>query len=266
MSTINRHLSLILPLFGLLFSLQSLFWVNRAIIFKEKSLAQNYSIIIAAKAPLTLQDLRAVPGIFEISPLDPEKLLQKFKDFDENLSEIKAALPKFYTLKLKNFPQKNDLEKISKILAKTPSIVSFETFSKSHDQVYGLLLFIKKMIGFFAILLFALSFLLILRVVQIWGFLHHKRMEIMGLLGASFWLKNKELFWIAIIDSLIATIAISVFTIIFSSQNFIHEILKTLGISREIFSFFSDFATLVCTAFGISFLCVFMAILTRRGR
>ncbi len=264
MNTIRRHLSLLLPLLGLLFSLQSVLLINRAITFREESLLQNYSIIIASKKELKTSDLAGISRIASLDPLDSGFLLERFKDFDENIDALKSQLPLFYSIKLSYFPSNNDLKNIENKLKNLDFISHFETFAKTHGHVSKLLYFIKQAVVVFGVLLFALSFLLMLRVVQVWRFEHQKRMEIMSLLGASFWLKNKVLFQLAFIDSLIASVGILIITFIFSIQDFTEGLLDDLGVSSKIFAFFSDFALLFGVSILVCLICVILAIIFRK--
>ncbi len=267
MNTLKRHLALIIPLLALLFSLQSILLINRAIHSKEDKLIQNYSILIASKQALQIQDLQDIVGkINRLQPIDPTYLLQKFQDLnnDETLHIIQRDLPFFYSIKLQDYPSQKELENIEGGLKNLEFITHIETFSKTHNQVYKLLYFTKGNILIFASLLGIFSFLLMMRQIQVWRFEHQRRMQIMDLLGASFWLKNQILFKLAFFDSIIASCMISTGSFYTSLNPKIQEIFDDLGIQGDIFYFTQDFLTLTGFAILVSLLSVCFVIFFQR--
>lgn len=267
MNTLKRHLALIIPLLALLFSLQSILFINRAIHIKEDKLLQNYSILIASKQALQIQDIQKDIGeISLLTPINPNYVLQKFQNFSDKktLQNIQQNLPFFYSIKLQNYPTQEELENIEIAIKQLDFITQIETFSKTHNQVYKLLYFTKSNILIFASLLGSLSFLLMMRQIQIWRFEHQKRMQIMDLLGASFWLKNKILFRLAFFDSLIASCLISIGSFYLSLNIKTQEILENLGIQENIFNFTYDFLSLTGFAIAISLFSVFFVIFSQR--
>ncbi|CBG39649.1 hypothetical protein [Helicobacter mustelae] len=268
MNFLKRHLVLILPLVALLFSLQSILLINRAIQIKENKLNQSYSILIASKTQLTLGDARNIyPKIEGIKVLNIDFLLQRFKDFNDaqNLALIAQDLPYFYSLKLGSFPDQNTLEQMQKAFSKIPTISKIETFSKTHNQVYELLFFIKKLIYVFATLLALFSLSLMMRQVQIWRLEHQERMYIMELLGAQGWLKHKYLFQLAFFDSLIASCIIFLGSFYASLNPRVKEFLQILGIKENVFYLAQDFFYLTLLTIGISMLSVFFVIVLQKG-
>lgn len=70
MSNIKQHFFFILPLVALLFGLESLILINRAIISNEDKLLQNYAIVIASKQNLTLEFIsQNIPEASSIEPI-----------------------------------------------------------------------------------------------------------------------------------------------------------------------------------------------------
>lgn len=267
MNTLKRHFSLLLPLLALLFSLQSIVLVNRAIVIKEEKLSQSYSILLASSKKLNLELIsKDIQEAKSIQIISPDSLLERLKQnmTDATITNIKKDLPIFYSLKLSKFPDKDRLEAISKILLKTPDILKVEAFSKTHNQVYRLLYFIKVNVWIFGLLLTILSILLIIRQIQIWRFEHSKRMEIMSFLGAPMWIKNGSLFKLAFIDSLLASACITIGTFYLSFNSRFTDIINSLEVQGEIFRFGFDFLTMFLTAIGISVFSVLVVILAKR--
>ncbi|WP_104697291.1 MULTISPECIES: FtsX-like permease family protein [unclassified Helicobacter] len=267
MNTLKRHLALIIPLLALLFSLQSILLINRAITIKEDKLLQNYFILVASKQTLTLNAIQKhISNVSMITPLDPSYLLQKFQDYndEENLKIIKKDLPFFYSIKLSHYPNHRELDLIEKSLKALDTIIHIETFSKTHNQVYKLLFLTKGNVLIFASLLGIFSILLMMRQIQVWRFEHQKRMQIMDLLGASSWLKNKILFKLAFFDSIIASCIILSGSFYLSNLPQTQDVFEDLGIQTNIFNFTQDFFILASFAICISFFSVFAIIFSQR--
>lgn len=267
MNTLKRHAALIAPLLALLFSLQSMLFINRAIHIKEDKLLQSYFILIASKQALQLEDLRAQNSkISTLTALDPDPLLQKFQDFndEETLKTLQNSLPFFYSIKLQHYPNQRELKSIESSLKELDYITHIETFSKTHNQVYKLLYFTKANILIFASLLVIFSLLLMMRQIQVWRFQHQKRMQIMALLGASSWLRNKILFKLAFFDSILASIIIAAGSYYFSTNPTIQELFNALGIQGSIFDPLHDFALLTGVAIGVSLLSISIVIFSQR--
>ncbi|MDO7253383.1 cell division protein FtsX [Helicobacter cappadocius] len=267
MNMLKRHLSLIVPLLALLFSLQSIVLVNRAISIKEDKLSQSYSILLATTQKIGFDFIaKNIKEAKSLSLINPDFLLDRLKQnmSDTNLLSIKKDLPFFYSLKLSTFPDQNRLEEINRTLLKIPGITKVESFSKTHNQVYRLLFLIKMNVWVFGALLTFLSILLMIRQIQIWRFEHSERMEIMSFLGAPFWIRNGILFQLAIIDSIITSIFITLGAIYLSYQNTFKEIANALEIQGDIFNFGGDFLMLLLVAIGVSFFSVLVVILSQR--
>ncbi|PAF47659.1 cell division protein FtsX [Helicobacter sp. 12S02232-10] len=267
MNTLKRHFSLIIPLLALLFSLESIVLVNRAISVKEDKLSQSYSILLASRQKLSLEFIvKNVREAKNLIPINPDFLLERLKQnmTEANLANVKKDLPFFYSLKLSVFPNQKRLEDINQILLKIPGVQKVEAFSKTHNQVYRLLFLIKINVWIFASLIAILSILLIIRQIQIWRFEHSKRMEIMSFLGAPVWIKNGILFRLAIIDSIITSICIIVGTFYLSMREDFKEMISALEIQESIFRFGSDFLMLLSISILISVFSVLVVIFSQR--
>ncbi|PAF41970.1 FtsX-like permease family protein [Helicobacter sp. 11S03491-1] len=267
MNTLKRHFSLIVPLLALLFSLQSIVLVNRAISIKEDRLSQSYSILLASNQKLSFDFIaKNIKESKGLSLINPDFLLERIKQniTEANIADIKKDLPFFYSLKLSIFPDQKRLQAINQTLLKIPGVTKVEAFSKTHNQVYRLLFLIKINVWIFASLITILSVLLIIRQIQIWRFEHSRRMEIMGFLGASVWIKNKVLFQLALIDSIVTSICISLGTFYLSLQGGFKEMIAALEIQGDIFRFGEDFLMLLCVSIAICVFCVWAVIISQR--
>lgn len=146
MNLLRRHLALIIPLLALLFSLESIMLVNRAVSKHENKLSDSYSIVIASQNALTLDKIQSfIREAKELKAITPDYLMNELKkDLSrESLETLQRELPFFYSLKLSNFPDEGRLQKINTILSKLNGVTKVESFTKSHSQVYKLLLIIK---------------------------------------------------------------------------------------------------------------------------
>lgn len=267
MNFIKRHLSLIYPLVMLLFSFESAVLVQRAVEEHEKKLSLDYSIVIASKQALSNEDLKQKIKYFrEIKPIDPQIILRNLEHTisPENLAFLKSELPLFYSMTLDIFPNQSQLKNISNTLLSINGVEKVELFAKTHSKVYRLLLLLKKSIVFFGSLLGILSVLLMVKQVEIWHLQHSKRMEIMSYLGAPSWMKNKILFKLALIDSLISSVLVivGIFYILNSAE--FDSLLTSLEISSVVFSPIGDFISLLIISVCISILSALVVIIRQK--
>jgi len=179
----------------------------------------------------------------------------------KNIELLKLTLPKFYKLKLKSFPSPQEIEKLTKNLLKHKSITKVENFSHNLDTIYKLLLLFKKVISVFAVSIFLVTILLILKELRIWQFNHSERMNIMGLFGAPIWLRSAVLFRLAIVDALIASLFTFILFSYASSSAWVLEQFDSIGISIIIFNPLTDFLILAGTAVFLSVLLASMIVL-----
>lgn len=267
MKFIKQHLSLIFPLMMLLFSFESAVLIQRAVEEHEKKLSQDYSIVIASNSPITRETLkRQIREVKDIQSIDPQVV---FKDLQhtisaKNLEILKSQLPLFYSITLTIFPNQSQLKSISTKLSKIDGIQKTELFAKTHSKVYRLLLLLKKSILFFGSLLGILSVLLMVKQVEVWHLQHSKRMEIMSYLGAPSWMKNKILFKLAFIDSLIASLVVigGMFYILQSPE--LHSLFASLEISALSFNPLGDLLSLFSIAIAISILSAVVVIMRQK--
>ena len=182
----------------------------------------------------------------------------------ESIETLQRELPFFYSLKLSTFPDEERLQKINATLKKLNGVTKVESFSKSHSQVYKLLLIIKSSIVVFASLIAILSYILMIKQIEIWKFEHSDRMEIMAFLGAPAWMRNGILFRLAFIDSIISTIAIITGMTYIIHHNKMQEIMQTLEVTSDIFRIGSDFIILLFTSVLVSIVSVVFVIIKQK--
>lgn len=267
MNFIKRHLSLIYPLVMLLLSFESAVLIQRAVEEHEKKLSQDYSIIVASKKPLSAEIIHSKTKFFqEIHSIDPQVVLKSLEHTisPKNLLSLRSELPLFYSIRLNIFPNQSQLKNISVILSSIEGVEKVELFTKSHSKVYRLLLLAKKSIVFFGALLAVLSILLMVKQVEIWHLQHSKRMEIMSYLGAPSWMKNKVLFKLALVDSLISSmIAIASVFYILNLEEF-SSLLALLEITDILFAPFRDFLSLLVISICISVFSALIVIIRQK--
>ena len=133
-----------------------------------------------------------------------------------------------------------------------------ESFSKTHNQTYRLLVLLKGCVLVLSAIVVLLSLLLMMKQVEVWRFEHSERMEIMTYFGTPAKMKNKPLYRLAWIDSILAT-AIVILATFFVSKS------AMLGI--DIFSmknFAFDCLILAFSSYCISMAAVFVVILFQK--
>lgn len=257
MKSFRNHLSLVIALLSILFSLQIFTIVDRAIDAYKENLAQNYSLVVVAQKRLNVPNvLNGNKLIQSVSELSPDSVIQKLNSgiSKQNIELLKLTLPKFYKIKLKYYPSTRELDKLTKSLLKTQSIVKVETFSKTHDTTYKLLLLFKTVISVFAFTVVIVTVLLIFKELRIWQFKHNERMSIMGLFGAPVWLRSAVLFRLAIVDALIASLLAFIIFSYLSAIPWVSEQFSNIGIHVLVFDKVYDFLIMLGVSIVVSML------------
>jgi len=264
MKSIKNHLSLIVALLSILFSMQVFIIVDRSLEAYKENLVTNYSVIIVSQKRLSKDDIFAVNTmISDIKELTPDSIIDRLNTGMEkkNIEFLKLTLPKFYKLSLKYYPSTKEIEKLTKDLLSNSSIKKVENFSHTHDITYKLLLLFKAVVSVFAISIFIVTSLLIFKELKIWQFKHTERMSIMALFGAPVWLRSAVLFRLSIVDALIASaIAFGLFEYI-STNTLILEQFSNIGISVVIFNPIDDFILLLSVSLTLSILLASLIVL-----
>lgn len=264
MKSLRNHLSLVIALLSILFSLQTFIIVERSIDAYKENLANNYSLVVINQKRLKEKIIiNKHKLIKQVMPLSPDKVIKKLNSgiSKKNIDLLKLSLPKFYKLVLTHYPSPSEVNNLTKALLRDTSIIKVETFSKSHDTTYKLLLLFKTVISVFAFSVGVVTILLISKELKIWQFKHTERMSIMGLFGAPTWLSSAVLFRLAFVDALIASaLAFLMFTDIGSTQ-WVHEQFSNIGIEVVVFDPISDFSIMLGVALILStLLAVFIVI------
>jgi cell division transport system permease protein len=257
MKSIKNHLSLVVALLSILFSIQIFFIVERSIDAYKINLSTNYSVIAVSQKSLkneTIIDInKLIKSVEELSPDSVIKRLNKNMKA-KNRELLKLALPKFYKLSLKYYPSPKELKKLRKDLLSNKSITKVEDFSHNHDSTYKDLLVVKNVVLLFAVVVFIVTILLIFKELRIWQYKHNERMSIMGLFGAAMWLRSAVLFRLAIVDAIIATIVAFGIFMYASSSAWLLEQFDNIGIEIIVFKPLEDTGVLLGVAMFISIL------------
>ncbi len=251
MKSLKNHLSLIVALLSILFSLQTFIVVDRAIASYKENLANNYSLVVVSTKKLQKNIIISKNSLInEINEISPDKVLKKLdgemKKRERNF--LKLSLPKFYKLKLSHYPSPDEINSLTKALLRDASIVKVETFSRTHDTTYKLLLLFKSVISLFAFSIAIVTILLISKELKIWQFKHNERMSIMALHGAPIWLRSAVLFRLAIVDAVIATLLGFIMFSYIASSEWIKEQFAYMGIDVLVFDTLKDSLVM----FGVS--------------
>ncbi len=269
MQSLKNHLSFIIPLFILLFSIQFSSMLNRAVAQYESRLAGEYTIIVVSKTPLKKEQLqKAIPAVAELSEIPKERYISRLKkDISKSdLVFLKANLPHFYSIRLQRLPDPDELTAMTAKLKRFKGVQKVETFKKTFNKFHQFLRLSKTASYIFTLFIAIISILLIIKQMEIWTLQHSQRMYIMGLFGAPYWMKSASLYKSVVIDAFIAAVLVGlIFLILPDSANFA-AINSDLGIDLRNFHFFSDVGTLLLIGLGISIISVTVIILKNRER
>lgn len=264
MKSIKNHLSLVVALLSVLFSIQVFFIVERSIDAYKVNLSSNYSVIAVSQKKLSDTIILDINDLIQsVEELSPDAVIKRLNSDmkSKNRELLKLTLPKFYKLKLAYYLSPKEIKKLTKNLLRNKSITKVEDFSHNHDATYKLLLLLKAVVSIFALVIFVVTVLLIFKELKIWQYKHNERMSIMGLFGAATWLRSAVLFRLAIVDALIASmLAFVVFTYLASSV-VVMEQFKNVGINIIVFNPVEDFLRLLGVAITISILLALFIIL-----
>jgi cell division transport system permease protein len=268
MQSLKNHLSFIVPLFILLFSIQFSTMLDRAVSHYESKLAGDYTIIVISQKKLPKELQKLIPQINTVQEIPKESYIKRLqKDISKtDLIYLKASLPKFYSIKLKSFPSPEELKTLSEKLKKIPGVQKIETYKKTFNKLQQFLHLAKTASFIFTVFISLISILLIIKQMEIWTLQHSQRMYIMGLFGAPYWMKSASLYKSVVIDAIIASFLVGItFMIIPKSANFA-TIYHDLGIDLRNFNFFGDVGKLLLISLIISVISVTIIILKNKQR
>lgn len=268
MKSLKNHLSFIVPLFVLLFAIQFSTMLDRGIEKYEAHLTGEYTIVMVSKLPLDIKSVKSVASsVKSIAEIAKDKYIEKLKNdiTKADLVYLKANLPKFYTLKLTSLPDEVTLKKISEKLMKIKGVSKVETFKKTFNKFHQFLKMSKMASIFFTVFIFLISFMLIVKQMEIWSLEHRRRMYIMGLFGAAFWMKSASLYKSVIIDALIAAVLVAIVFLLLPNIANLESINHDLGIDLSNFDFISDLFKLIVLSLLISVISVTTIILKQKN-
>ncbi|GHV06896.1 cell division protein FtsX [Campylobacterota bacterium] len=235
MNSLKNHLSLIIALTTLLMSLQAFLSITAMIKKYEVSLSDDYAIVILAKDRLGFDGIkRFIPYADSLESIDTAVVFNEVKETlsESNLAYLKNAMPFFYRLKLNRYPSIDDRVLIEKELSKIDSVVRVETFAKTENKIYKLLLLNKTILMVFAVLMFFVGILLIVRQMEVWRFEHSRRITIMAIFGAPLWLRSAVLFRLSFIDSMISVLIVGGLFYYVSADSTFASLLTDIGLSE----------------------------------
>lgn len=255
MKSFKNHVSLVVALLSILFSLQVFIVVERSIDSYKEKLTNSYSLVIVSEKTLDPKTfVQTDPLITQIDPLSPDAIIKKLNTGmdKQSIELLKVTLPKFYKIALEHYPTPGELEDLTKKLLKNNFITKVETFEKTHDTTYRLLLLFKTVIAVFAFTVVVVTILLISKELRIWQFKHNERMSIMGLFGAPTWLRSAVLFRLAIVDALLATLFSFIIFAYIDSLSLIKEQFSNIGIEVLFFDYLYDSLMMAGVALGVA--------------
>jgi len=262
MKYLKSHIFLIFALVSILFSIETYFLFNKIVSKYEEKIAKNYTIIVVSKTPI--KEIK-FENISKITPIDIksslENIKKQLKNFDIN--KIKSKLPHFYKIHFKRFPTPSELNSLERTLLKNPNIKRIESFRQNQNQVYNLLLITKLIATIFMVIILFISFLLIIKQLEVWKFEHSDRMYIMELFGAPFWFRSAILLKLAVVDSILSIGIIFVIIEYILSSNMYQGLLSQLQIDVNV-NVFYDLGLFFLISLVISLFSTFIVILTKR--
>lgn len=267
MRSVKNHLSLIIALFSIVFTMQVYIVIERTVTAYEQNLNENYSIVIVTQKKIDEKSIMAVSTkIVAVDEISTKEIVTKLQSQmkQRHIDLLKLSLPHFYALHLTHYPSPSEIKELRKRLEKNRDITRIEDFAQSHDTLYQLLLLFKSVSTLFAIGIFTVTSLLIIKEMRIWQFQHNERMSIMAMFGAPVWMRSAVLFRLAIVDAIIASLlAIGTFSYA-NASNVASEQLASIGISVSLFDPVNDSLMIVGVALGLSILLAFLIVIAHK--
>jgi len=228
MRSLKNHISLIIPLFAILFTVEFYLLIDKIIKNYEKYLSKDYSIVVVAKEPLKLENLRQkIEDVIKLKEVDSSLVLGRLKQtgIDLDPDQLKSYLPRFYKLYLSSFPSTQRLQSLKEELLQIEGIQRVETFTKTHEKIYKFLIFLNNISKFFLAIILVTGLMLVFKQIEIWNLEHSERMYIMALFGAPFWMRIAVLLKLSIIDTLISTLLVYLIYLYLLNSNYLKELL-----------------------------------------
>ncbi|MDH4943678.1 cell division protein FtsX [Sulfurimonas sp. C5] len=238
--------------------------VERSIDTYKENLANNYALVIVSEKNLETKQLIAInPLVANVEALSPDNIITKLNAgiSKTNMELLKVTLPKFYKVSLEHYPSPAELKKLTKSFLSNQYITKVETFEKTHDTTYRLLVLFKNVITVFAFTVAIVTILLISKELRIWQFKHNERMSIMGLFGAPSWLRSAVLFRLAIVDALIASFLAFIIFAYIESMPIIAQEFQHIGIKIVFFDHLYDSLLMLGVSISVSIMLAMFVVL-----
>ncbi len=148
------------------------------------------------------------------------------------------------------------MEEIKQKLLANSSITRIETFAKTHDKIFKMFELLQYMVIIFTSFIAIIAILLIFKQVRIWTYEHNRRMAIMTLFGASFFMKSAMLYRMTLVDSLISAFFVCGIYSAAPHLSIIQELAEDLEIVIPPFDFIYEGLPLIGAAVLFSILSV----------
>jgi len=265
MRSVSSHFSIMISVFVLLFSFQFTNVIKSIVNDYATKIVNDYAIVVVSSNELKEDELKKqIPEIESISEISSKKILDRLKNdmSSKNLALLQVALPKFYSLKLESIPNKKRIEVIKQKLLGITSITRIETFAKTHEKMFKMFLLLQSMVYIFAFFVAFVAVLLIFKQIRIWTYEHNRRMSIMTLFGASFFMKSAMLYRMTLVDSLLSSIAVCALYTIAPKLSIVQAYAAELDIMLPEFNLLVEGGTLVGAS--IAFALIAVTIVSRK--
>ncbi len=233
MKYLKSHVSLIFSLIALLFSYQLYLTINALTASYETKLAKEYSIVAVSSQKIAPETFKRVSYLIDSS--EEINATPFFSGFSSDLApevyeQLKQSLPSFYRIKLKKYPDADELKSVNSSIKKLSGIIKVESFARTQNAISNLLNAFKSGVIAYLVVVFVFNLLLFVKFMEVWRFEHMTRMKIMAIFGAPVWMRSVVLIKMAIIDSFFAVgITIGVFFYLSGSPD-VAAYLKSIGI------------------------------------
>ena len=263
MKSVRNHLSLILPLFAMLFAVEYLLVFERVVKIYESRLVEQYSVLVVADKTLRADEIAHADTLVDrVEFIDANHALRRIRKqvSEESFQKIQAVMPAFYSLKLRHYPDRRDLEKLKEELLSLKGVKRVRVFEKVHTPLYTMLAFMKNNLLFFALLLGMTSLLLMMKQMYIWQLEHKERMQVMALFGAPVWLRSGVLFRLAVVDAFLALLLAAAASFYLINNEMVLAFLSEIDIHAENLVKIDDFGPLAGISLGLALLCAFWVI------
>ncbi|HHO42213.1 MAG TPA: cell division protein FtsX [Epsilonproteobacteria bacterium] len=211
MKFIKEHIMFILPMMAILLGIQFFLVFDRMTHSYEERLKEGYAMLVVANEPMELEEFQALnKEVASASKIERNEILKQVSagQTPKDTQEILDALPHFYSVKLANYLDTSALEKVEQTLKSSDKIKRVETFGSSYGSNYRLFSFIKFTLKVFIFFMVIVSLFLVIKQMEVWGYKHKERMQVMEIFGAPLMLRSGVLFKIALLDALIAAVLI----------------------------------------------------------